>query len=207
MSLDAEVQSGAVKAAKESNNFAPLPKGNYDVTIVKGEVKVYEKGTYKDKRYLNLQLKVVDNAPVGKGRIVFAKVPLFSNWAPSAKYPDGYPTNYAEFFLAIGVPEEQVEAGRGLPGPSEFGGKRLSVYVNVRPADDFNDSEYNEVGRISAPKAGTPSAVAEVAGGDVWGTAQNPTPAPAEPAAASVWDTPPQPSAALQEAAASTQGF
>jgi len=206
MSLDAEVQSGAAKAAKEANNFAPLPKGNYEVTIAKGEVKLYEKGAYQGKRYINLQLRVIDSAPVGKGRVVFAKVPLFSNWKPSAKYPDGYPTNYAEFFLALGVSDEQVDAGRGLPGPQEFGGKRLSVYVTVRPADDYNDSDYNEVSRISAPKGGTPSAVAEVAGGDVWGTADAPAPAPAEPAGGSVWDTP-SASPALQEAAASTQGF
>jgi hypothetical protein len=202
MSLDAEVQTGAVKAAKESGL---IPKGNYEFTIAKGEVKVYgDESSVAGKRYLNLQLRVVDDWPTAKGRTVFLKVPLFSNWNPSAKYPDGFPTNYAEFFLAIGVSEEVVESGKGLPGPSEFGGKRLAAYVNVKPADDFNDSDYNEVGRISKPKTGTPAAVAEIAGGDVWGTTNAPTQAPVE----DVWGSPaPSADPALAQAAATTQGF
>lgn len=198
MSLDAEVQTGAVQAAKEAGL---LPKGPYEVTIREAKVEKYgDKSKNAGKRYLNLQLRVVDGAPVGAGRIVFATVPLFSNWAPSAKYPDGYPTNYAEFFLALGVPEAVVEAGKGLPGLDEIKGKRLSVYVSVRPADDFNDSDYNSVGRISKPKGGTPSAVAEVAGGDVWGTPEAPTQAAADPWLAT-------PDAALAAAASNTQGF
>lgn len=204
MSLDAEVQSGAVKAAKESNL---IPKGNYDVTIREAEVKVYGKdSSVAGKRYINLQLRVVDDSPTAKGRIAFQKVPLFSNWNPTTKYPDGFPTNYADFFLALGVPEDVVEAGKGLPGLSDIKGKRLSVYVTVKPADDFNDSDYNEVSRFSTPKTGTPSAVAELAGGDVWNTPFQPS---SETAAeqGDVWSTPAAPDPALAAAAANTQGF
>jgi len=203
MSLDADIRPGgsAVKSAREQeNSFKAVPKGWYDVTIVKGEVKTFERGNYKGKRNLNVRVKVVKTAAVAAGREFSVTVPLFSNWNPTAKYPDGYPTNYASFFLALGVSEEQVDAGKGLPGPSEFQGKPLSVYLSVKAPDDWHDEDWNQVDRIKAPTAGTPAAVAEVAGGDIWGTASEPSKAPAD----DVWATS---DTALQAAAESGTGF
>lgn len=194
MSLTAEVEVGDIEAAKaEANNFKAIPAGNYEATIAGTEVKTYEKGNYQGKRYLNLKLRIVEDSEVGAKRVFFLKVPLFGRWNPSAKYPKGYPTNYFEFFSLVGASDEAIAAGKGLPEPSDWAGKRVSIYLALKPADDWNDSEYNEVGRISASK-GAPtksSAVVE----DAW--------APSAPAATGdVWSDD-----ALQAAANSGKGF
>lgn len=205
MALTAEVEAGDIEAAKaEANNFKAIPAGNYEATIAGTEVKAYgDESDYRGKRYLNLKLRIVEGSEVGAKRVFFLKVPLFGRWNPSAKYPKGYPTNYFEFFNLVGASDEAIAAGRGLPEPTDWAGKRVSIYLSLKPADKYNDSEHNEVGRISASKGGP----AEATGGtavdeDVWASA---APA-AESAAEDVWSTP-EADPELQAAASSGAGF
>lgn len=197
MTLDLDITQEDVKAAEAAqNSFALLPKGTYHGTISKAELKTYGKGNYEGKRYLNLTLRIAENSEVGAKRTFFYKVPLFGRWAPSAKHPAGYPTNFLDFYLAVGVAKEKIALGKGLPGPDELQGKAISFYLTVKEADDYHDSQWNDVSGVSEFKGTTPSAVSEIAG-DVWNT-----PAPAAPAE-DVWAStaPTDPSLAAAAAA------
>ena len=121
-----------------------------------------------------------------------------ANWAPSAKYPDGFPTLYASFFSALGVADSDIDAGRIPFEVSDLGGKPIGFYLTEQEADDFHDEDWNDVGRVRKSTAGTPSAVRAEAG-DVWGTAEAPTPAASD----DVWGTP----SSLQAAADAAEGF
>jgi len=198
MPIQAESRSGATKAA-QSVGYAQLPKGWYDGTIAEAKVAQFKTGKYQGKNYINAQLKVVKTAKVGAGRTFFVKVPLFSNWQPSAKYPDGFPTLYASFFSALGVSDSDIDAGRIPFEVSDLGGKPIGFYLTEEEADDYHVEDWNDVSRVRKPTTGTPSAVREEAG-DVWGTASEPTPA----ASGDVWGTS---SPSLQAAADSASGF
>lgn len=200
LDLDTQITEDDIKAAEAaSNSFALIPKGTYHGTISKAEVKTYEKGNYAGKHYLNLTLRIAENSEVGAKRTFFYKVPLFGRWNPSAKHPAGYPTNLVDFFTAIGVEKAVIALGKGLPGPAEIQGKPISFYLTVKEADDYHDSEWNDVSSVSAFKGTTPSAVSQIAG-DVWNT-----PAPAAPAG-DVWAStaPTDPSLAAAAAAGKT---
>lgn len=195
MPINAESREGAVKAAANL-----VPKGWYSGTIIKAVGSKYGQSSKNaGKSNLNVRVGIAKTTAGVGGRQLFVTVPLFSNWAPSAKYPDGYPTLYAPFFAALGVSNEAIDSGRIPLEVSDLGGMPLDFYVTENEADDFNDEDYNQIARFRKSTAGTPSAVREEAG-DVWGTASSPTPAATE----SVWDTP---NSALQKAADSGSGF
>ena len=200
MPIEAQSRSGATEAAK-SAGYAQLPKGWYDGTIAEAKVQQYKAGKYAGKNYINVRVKVVKTATVGAGREFFVKIPLFSNWAPSAKYPDGYPTLYATFFSALGVADADIDAGRIPFEVSDLGGKAIGFFLSEEEADDYHDEDWNDVSRVRKSTAGTPSAVSETAG-DVWGSPTNPTPAATE---GDVWGSPAP--AALADAASAGQGF
>jgi hypothetical protein len=202
MPITAESRAGATQAAEKADSqFKPVPRGWYDGTIVEAKVQQYKSGKYAGKNYINTRLKVLKGAETGAGREFFFKVPLFSNWAPSQKYPDGYPTAYASFFQALGVSDSDIDAGRIPFEVSDLGGKPIGFFVTVEDADDYHDEEWNDVSRVRKSTAGTPGAVREAAGGDVWGTASEPTPSATE----DVWATPA--SNALAAAASEGEGF
>lgn len=201
MPIQAQARTGAAQAAQQQESqFKPVPKGWYDGTIVKAEVQQYKSGKYQGKNYLNTRVKILKTAQTGAGREFFLRVPLFSNWAPSQKYPDGYPTLYAPFFSALGVSDAAIDSGNIPLEVSDLGGSPIGFFVTVEDADDYHEEEWNDVTRVRKSTAGTPSAVAAEAG-DVWGTATTPTVAASE----DVWGTPA--SSALAQAAASGTGF
>ncbi|QIK61783.1 hypothetical protein G7068_00085 [Leucobacter viscericola] len=90
-----------------------------------------------------MQLRVIDGAPVGAGRILFAMVPLFQRWAPTQKNPAGaVASDFFNFFLAVGATKEAVTTGKGLPLLEELGGTRLGIGVRVQ--DHFKNAGEKE---------------------------------------------------------------
>lgn len=178
MSLTATIAPSAQKARQENpDSFAPIPAGKYDATIVKAEVIPYSKkedSAYKGQNALNVQLRIVDDWPTAAKRVLFARIPMFTNYAPSDKYPDGYPVHiFYQFFGAVGVPEAQVLAGN-LGEIRDFLGKRVTITVALKEADDFHDDEWNDVRRFKASTA-TPTATGPVVAADVWGVQATPS--------------------------------
>lgn len=152
MGFVAEIDNKAEEAAKEAESgggtFPPLPAGKYQVTIakVKGVSNFGGTGGNKDKKVVNIGFQIVPESPTGKGRFLWDRVPLFSRFAPSDKYPDGAPAkSFWDFWeKAIGVPREDILAGKPLP--DNIGGRRLTVTLSAPiPPDSYNPLGSNEV--------------------------------------------------------------
>jgi len=178
MARTIDIVETAVKDHAENSGggtFSVLPAGEYEFTVkdVK-EGPAAKSGANASKSILNAQLRIVDDAPVGKGRVFFKRVPLFQAWAPSEKSPQGATAHdHFQFYEGLGY-----DVSKGiLPDDKELLGKRITGKLVVKKADDFHDEPYNEVTSLWASKSkGKPSAVADIAG-DVWAT-----PAAAAPA-------------------------
>lgn len=216
MGFTAEIDQNAAKAAEESEGngtFPPLPAGKYQVTIakVKGVSDFGGQGGNKNKKVVNLGFQIVPESPTGKGRWVWDRVPLFSRYAPSDKYPDGAPAKaYFDFWEKfIGLDREVVLSGNL---PDNIGGKRGTITLSAPiPPDQYNPLGSNEVsfydkagdvsttptGPVSAPwldengnlrpefgQAATAATVASTpaGGGDPYAAAAQAAPAAAAPA-------------------------
>lgn len=153
---------------RTSGSFEALPTGDYEVTVKDAKVQPYsKKPEWAGKQALNVQLRVIDGAPVGKGRVFFFNVPLFQSHPKfkTEKNPSGAARTYFDFFNAIGVAKENVDAGN-LPDIRDFLGKRLSAHLIVKPADQWHDADYNEVRWVNESK-GAPAGTA-IAQDDPW---------------------------------------
>ena len=155
--VDANVAAAYEEAQSGGNGtFPPLPGGKYVATIVplkkdgpNAEVVDFGgNGANAKKKVVRLAFRIVDESPTGKGRHLFARIPLFSRYAPSQKHPQGAPARaYFDFWIkAIGWPEAEVLAGR-LPGPLEIMGKRVTLTLSdPKPAESAYDLEHNPLG-------------------------------------------------------------
>lgn len=177
--LIAQVDPNAEELLKEASSFGLLPAGPYEFTIREAEVIPFAKsGKYESHKCLNLQLRIIDGSPVGAGRIVFKRIPLFMRWLPTAKNPQGAViSDYFDFFLALGVSKEDVAAGK-LPALEELGGKRIGGRIKVNEPDDYNDEKWNEFVAPRAPKeiAGVREAGASAVGSAFQPKAQESSP-------------------------------
>jgi len=174
MSFETYIDPQAALAAEEAANggdgtFPPLPRGKYQAHIVKIEgVDQYAKsGDNADpnKKVVRLRLQIVPESPTGKGRIFFARIPLFSRFAPTEKNPQGSPVrDFWDFWeRAIGVPREAILAGQ--PMPSEITGRQITITLSAPiPPNEYNPLGYNEIAFYDAAAdiASTPPNVLNV---------------------------------------------
>ena len=181
MARTIEVVETAVKdhAENAGGSYAVLPAGEYEFTVKKTEEGPAAKsGANASKSILNTQLRIVDDAPVGKGRVFFKRIPLFQQWAPSQKSPLGATAHdHFQFYEGLGY-----DVSKGvLPDDKELLGKRITGKLIVKQADEWHDEPYNEVTSLWASKGGKAISAAQAIAGDVWAT-----PAAAAPAT-DVW--------------------
>lgn len=218
-SVDPNVEQAREEVQSGGGSFRPLPKGKYSATIVPlGDDKSFEvvdfspnNPAYAGKKALRVKVRIVDDSPTGAKRTFFARVPLFSRYAPSQKNPAGAAARgYFDFFeKAIGVPTEQVLKGI-LPGPEALLGKRISITLSDPIAPDkWNELGSNEVafwdaaGSVASTPTGAPNAPWLDEHGNLrpdWvsSTPSASAPAGAPSAPADVWATPSTPAAAQQ---------
>lgn len=147
--------------ALSGRGFAPLPKGQYQVTIVpvkkdpltKVEIVPFsKKPEYAGKQAVRIAVRIVDESPTGAKQHFFDRIPLFHSFAPSQKYPQGAPAfSHFQFFSALGVSKEDLAAGI-LPGPDEIMGKRISIFLGEpKEPDQYNELGSNEITGYGAP--------------------------------------------------------
>jgi len=189
-----ETDESALKTyAESSNDFEPLPEGDYEFTIKAVEEVKYANEGPNARPALNVQLRIIEGSPVGAKRVVFLRVPLFQKFAATGKgkYPDGSPAFlHFQFYDVLGF---DVKNGI-LPDDRDLLGKRIGGHIIQR---EWKGKVNNEVKYVRKPKGITPGAVAEIAG-DVWASE------PAVETSEDVWGTS---SPSLQAAADSASGF
>jgi hypothetical protein len=178
-------QDEVEESVKAANSFAAIPQDTYEFTIVKVDEQGFPgKGANAGKPTLNVQLRRIEDDKPGAKRVFFKRIPLFGRWAPSAKYPDGYPAlgDFIEFAVALGVPKEVAQKGELPLELHEILGKPITAYLKLNEPDQYNDGEWNEVGRLKASTHVATSSTSVSA--DVWNT-----PAPASDAPETPWGT------------------
>lgn len=140
-----------------SDNFAPIPAGDYLVAITDSEQRDTKAGTGS---YIRLTLQVLDGP--FKGRIVWTNLNLDN---PNPKAVEIAQRHLAQICLAVGVPTPNDTV--------ELHGKPLIASVTVREQAGYEPSndvkKYSEAGSAPAPAAAPVEAA--------------PTPAAAPPAA------------------------
>lgn len=126
----------------QSNRFAPLEAGEYTVSIFDVTPDEYKSEANKGKPYYRLQLRVADGQK-GANRRLFTSIPLFLEWGPTKKNPNGSDAfTFYDFFAAIkGVKSSEfraevkkvVEAEEDLsvPTPKELMGKKVNVVLKI----------------------------------------------------------------------------
>lgn len=150
------IDRGAREEAKASNTFDPIPASTYNATVFKVErTKVGGSGDNADKEIYNVQYRISDGP--FENRRLFERVPLFDRWAPTVKYPKGYPANaFFSFFEALGYDLDVEDFTE--PSPAEIGGRPLQIRVQIKWSD-FRDENVNEVNGHKA--AGASGSVAD----------------------------------------------
>jgi hypothetical protein len=153
MGFKAEIDANAAEAAEQAANggdgsFKPLPQGKYQATVSDfgGD------GANAHKKVLNVGFRIVDESPTGRGRVFFARVPLFSRYAPNAKHPEGAVARaFWDFWeKAMGVDRAHILAGGELP--ENIGGRPLTITLGSPiPPDRYNPLGSNEVDYYDAP--------------------------------------------------------
>lgn len=129
----------------QSSKFLPLKAGEYTVSVYDAEEFQYKQDSAGQGRDgYRLQLRIADGQE-GANRRLFESVPLFLEWGPTEKNPDGSDAfTFYDFFAAIkGVKskdfrsevKEIIEAGKELkiPTPKELLGKKLNVVLKIVP--------------------------------------------------------------------------
>ena len=113
--------AGATIPDARKGGFAPLPAGPIGVTIFKAEVGEYgPRSANAGKPNLKVQLRVQDGQ-AGANRRLFDTIPLFPQWAPSAKNPDGSDAfAFFQFFAAVRGETEQEFRDFIKSSPDDF---------------------------------------------------------------------------------------
>jgi len=161
----AEIDNNAAAAAEEAaagggNGFPPLPAGKYQATVLKvdGVADFGGQGGNAKKKVVKIQLQIVADSPNGAKRMYFARIPLFTRFAPKDGAKEGKTARaFWDFWgKAIGTPDNELILGR-LPGVPETQGKRITITLGAPIAPDkYNPLGSNEVGFFD--KAGDLSA-------------------------------------------------
>lgn len=178
-------------AEKEAGSASgkPIPAGPYIATIVTTkkdgdtiEVQPAAKeGANAQRSIFNVRFRIESEGY--KGRNIFARIPLFTKWAPTGKgtYPNGAPAFlYYQFFEALGFEVKGVDSFQ-VPDPKTLLGKVVELVVDEKDPDQWNPDGSNEV-RFINPATSLPTAAAAAPAADVWAT----PPATTGPAA-DVW--------------------
>lgn len=162
---DPNAQAALDEARAGGNGkFPPLLKGEYPAHIVplskdagKDRVEVVDfggNGPNSKKKVLRIAVKLDDGIPLGAGRVFFARIPLFSRYAPNEKNPGGAPARaYFDFWgKVLGVSDENLITGNLGLGPNDILGKPLNVVLGEpTPPDNYNPLGTNEVSFFNAP--------------------------------------------------------
>ena len=154
VAFTAEIDADAAGAAAEAKStggagFPPLLAGKYQATVVKveGVADFGGKGANSKKKVVRLQLRVLDESPNGAKRTFFARIPLFTRYAPNEDHPKGASAKaFWDFWgKAIGWSDERLVVG-DMPGPEDIQGKRITITLSapISP-DSYNPLGYNEV--------------------------------------------------------------
>lgn len=170
--FQADVDPGAQDALNEARSggngkFPPLPKGEYRGTIVpltkdgkRTEVTDFGgTGPNGKKKVLRIAVKIAPDSPTGAGRTFFARVPLFSRFAPKDGAPVGKPARmYFDFFGALGVSDEALTSGNIGIGPDQILGKPINIVLgDPQVPDNFNELGFSEISFFNKPgPANTP---------------------------------------------------
>jgi hypothetical protein len=207
MSYSAEIDPAAQEALDEAKaggngSFPPLPGGKYQAVVmeVQGVAEFGGKTGNAKKKVLKVKVQIVADSPLGKNRVYFERVPLFTRYAPTDKNPNGATARgFWDFFgKAIGWPDEKLLAN-DLPTLQDIQGKRITVTLSAPiPPDNYNALGSNEVafwdkeGALTSTPTGPVKAAWLDANGELKADgvapatprAQTPPPAPQAPPAA-----------------------
>lgn len=174
MALKIETAGKKIAAARKGG-FPPLPKGPIGVTVSEAEVGEYGPNSANAGR-ANLKIRLkVEEGQVGERRIIFDTIPLFTEWAPTAKNPEGSDAfAFFQFFAALeGISEQEfrdkvtaaADAGEDyeIPDPTEILGTQVTVVLTIEndtyaferakkegtatPEETQDDYKTNRVGR------------------------------------------------------------
>lgn len=139
------------KVGAGNASFTPIAAGTYPVSVFDASVEEYgPKSNNAGRPFLKVQYRIDDGAP-GANRRLFDSIPLFTEWAPTAKNPEGSDAfSFFGFFAAVtGVKEkdfrktvtEALESAKDkskvslpIPDPDTILGKKLALVVKI--ADD-----------------------------------------------------------------------
>lgn len=137
----------------ESNSFAPLPAGWYNVSIYDVKEKAYTSDRSQGKEhygkpYYDLELRVSEGDYADR-RLFGVQIPLFKKWGPSQKqgpnFGKRFGTNLIPFFEALADEFGEPTGEFVIPDPEDLLGKRLRVRLRIE------DNEYQgEVTRRNA---------------------------------------------------------
>lgn len=136
--------TGQQVLSERSGGFAPIPADTYNGFIYDIEQKEFTSEANAGKPYFNIQLRISDGEY--SGRVLFAMVPLFTAWGPTAKNPEGSDafTFYDFFGPMLGLSskefrEKVAEAATSkkkhiaLPSPHDLMGREIAFKVVVKP--------------------------------------------------------------------------
>lgn len=115
--------SGIKGSEKKSNtDFAPLPKGAYNVSLYDCALKESKSGG----EYINMQFRVIDGQ--FEGRVIFD---MITTKNASAKAVEIGMQRLKDFANATGLPD-QFDLG-------DMHGKKLNVYVKIEQSEQYGD--------------------------------------------------------------------
>lgn len=156
--IDANAAAAADEAAAQgSGGFPPLPAGRYQMDVIKveGVEKFGGQGGNANKSVVKVRLQVPADSPNGAKRVYFARIPLFTRFAPNEKNPQGATASafWGFWGKALGWPQEKLILG-DMPGIPETQGKRITVTLSAPiPPDDYNPLGSNEASFFDAAAA------------------------------------------------------
>ncbi|GAB2699337.1 hypothetical protein BKA24_001788 [Microbacterium marinum] len=163
MSFTAQIGPNAAAAAKEAadrsggGDFTPLLRGRYQARIIENKgVEDFAKAGSRNagKQCVRLQVQILEGSPLGARRTFFVRIPLFTNFAPTDKNPDGASAwMFWNFFTKImGMTEEQIIAG--APLPSNVEGRVITIILGKpKVPDEHNPLGSNEIDDVDAADA------------------------------------------------------
>lgn len=135
--------SGQKVRDAQSTRFKALEAGEYTVSLYDVKEEKYGPNSNNAGRpYYNVQLRIEDGQP-GANRRLFEKIPLFLEWNPTPKNPEGSDAfTFYDFFAAVeGIKSSEfrarmkklVEAEKDLevPDPTPLMGKKVNVVLDI----------------------------------------------------------------------------
>lgn len=201
--VDDKVEEAYEESQSGSGKFPPLPKGRYQAIVVplkKDGTQITEltdfggTGANAKKKVLRVAFKIVGESPTGANRTVFARIPMFSRYAPSVKNPGGATARaYWDFWTkSAGRSLDEAKTGKFGVGPRDLMGLRVSITLSEpTEPDKWNELGSNEISFYDAADADTSKTPLRVPGKPVapWLDANDnllPDWTPSKPAAAPV---------------------